>query len=360
MACSSGQSFRLVRVPSGQHVNSTPLASQRKLPSYSRTTVSQQNHAAPQRQRASRIVREKSLRCEGSTGGYSQGVHVPKSIHDVDNGKILGFGADLAKEHPGFLDEAYKRRRMDIVSLAKSHTFGEPIPRVEYSSSEVTAWGTALRELKALYPTHACKEFLRNWDLFEFREDVVPQLQDVHDIIHAQTGWNIRPVAGLMHPRDFLNGLAFETFHSTQYVRHESQPMYTPEPDVIHELLGHVVMLTDPNYCHLVKCIGEASLGATEKEIWHLTKVYWYTVEFGVVKEGDSIKAFGAGILSSYGELEHMIDGSPILEPFDPSMAQPKMSYKDGFQKRYFVMDSFEQGCRLLEEFSAGLVRARK
>lgn len=95
----------------------------------------------------------------------------------MDNGKILGFGADLAKEHPGFLDEAYKRRRMDIVSLAKSHTFGEPIPRVEYSSSEVTAWGAALRELKALYPTHACKEFLRNWDLFEFREDVVPQLQ---------------------------------------------------------------------------------------------------------------------------------------------------------------------------------------
>jgi hypothetical protein len=163
---------------------------------------------------------------------------VPRSIHDVDNGKILGFGEELGAEHPGYHDEAYKRRRMNIVQLARSHCVGEPIPRVQYTSSEVEAWAHAVRELKALYPTHACKEFLHNWELFDFRDDVVPQLEDVSAVLKARTGWQIRPVAGLLHPRDFLNGLAFRTFHSTQYMRHHSQPMYTPEPDVIHELLG--------------------------------------------------------------------------------------------------------------------------
>eukprot|EP00775_Hariotina_reticulata_P012296 gene12296-12432_t len=148
--------------------------------------------------------------------------------------------------------------------------------------------------------------------MFNFREDEVPQLQDISDTLQQATGWQVRPVAGLMHPRDFLNGLAFKYFHSTQYMRHGT--------------------------------IGEASLGADDKLIWHLTKVYWYTVEFGVVKEGGGIKAFGSGILSSYGELEYMGQGTAELVPFDPAKVQPKMSYKDGYQKRYFVLDSFEVG----------------
>lgn len=115
-----------------------------------------------------------------------------------------------------------------------------------------------LRELKQLYPKHACKEFLRAFPLFNFREEEVPQLQDLSmvwcdsvmvvsftfstQVLQEQTGWQIRPVAGLLHPRDFLNGLAFKTFHSTQYMRHHSKPMYTPEPDVCHELLGMHVL----------------------------------------------------------------------------------------------------------------------
>ena len=285
-------------------------------------------------------------------------VKIPESIHEVDNGRILGFGAELGEEHPGFLDSDYKQRRMEIVQLAHTHEVGQPIPRVQYTPDEVEAWGTALRNLVALYPTHACAEFNKNWQLFDFREDIVPQLEDMSALIQERTGWRIRPVAGLLHPRDFLAGLAFKTFHSTQYMRHHSKPMYTPEPDVIHELLGHVVMLADPAYSELVHRIGLASLGASEKEIWHLTKVYWYTVEFGVVRQGDDIRAFGAGILSSFGELEHMKQGGARLEAFDPSSKQPKMSYKDGYQTRYFVMDSFEKGCAQLSEFADSMKAA--
>lgn len=282
-------------------------------------------------------------------------IKTPKSIEEVDNGKILGFGADLAEDHPGYHDREYKERRVMIANLARAHQVGTPIPRIDYTPQEVEVWGIALSRLKALFPSHACREFNRNFPRFNFREDQVPQLQDVAEVLREITGWNIRPVAGLMHPRDFLNGLAFRYFHSTQYMRHPSKPIYTPEPDVVHELIGHVPMLADPAYCEMVEAIGRASLGADEKTIWHLTKVYWYTVEFGVVREGGDIKAFGAGILSSFGELEWMAGGHADLAPLDPFAPQPKMSYKDGYQRKYFVLDSFEDGANKLKDYAETL-----
>lgn len=276
---------------------------------------------------------------------------IPSSLSEIDNGKILGFGADLAADHPGFGDEPYKRRRVSIAELARDHQVGNPIPHIQYTPEEVQTWGTVLRELTQLYPQHACQEYLRNFPFFNFKESEVPQLEDMSRILKDATGWQIRPVAGLLHPRDFLNGLAFSTFHSTQYVRHHSKPMYTPEPDVCHELLGHVPMLADPAYCDLVQNIGVASLGADEKQIWHLTKLYWFTVEFGVVREGNQVKGFGAGVLSSYGELQHMASGMPKLVDFDPFAAQPKMSYKDGYQKQYFVLNSFKEGAKQLLDY---------
>ncbi|EFN54228.1 hypothetical protein CHLNCDRAFT_24756, partial [Chlorella variabilis] len=238
--------------------------------------------------------------------------------------------SDLSEDHPGYLDTFYKQRRADICNLAREHRIGEPIPRIEYTPDEVAVWGTVLPQLKELIPRHACKEFLRCWQLFDFREDEVPQLEDLSLVLQQQTGFRIRPVAGLLHPRLFLQGLAYKTFHSTQYMRHVSRPDYTPEPDVVHELIGHVPMLADPAFAELVHAIGIASLGADEKQIWHLTKIYWYTVEFGVVREGGDVKAFGAGILSSYGELQHMASGAARLEPLDVFAPQPKMSYKVG------------------------------
>lgn len=115
---------------------------------------------------------------------------------------------------------------------------GKPIAAVEYLPEEVTTWGIALEQLQDLVPRYGCAEFVQAFCDMGFKPDTVPQLQDVHEQLQAATGWSIRPVAGLMHPREFLNGLAFKTFHSTQYMRHHSNPVYTPEPDVIHELLG--------------------------------------------------------------------------------------------------------------------------
>lgn len=228
---------------------------------------------------------------------------------------------------------------------------GQPIPRIDYTPEETAVWTYVMNELLGMFPQHACTEFQSSWRELGFRADEVPQLQDVSEWLHARSGWRIRPVAGLLHPRDFLNGLAFKTFHSTQYMRHGGDPCWTPEPDIVHEMIGHVPMFAHPAFCALAHAIGVASLGADEAQIWHLTKCYWYTVEFGVVREAGGIKAFGAGILSSYGEMENMASGAATLREFDPFAKQPKMSYSDGYQKTYAVLESFEDGAAKLAAY---------
>ena len=111
-------------------------------------------------------------------------------------------------------------------------------------------------------------------------------------------------------------------------------------------------MLAVPAYSEMAQAIGAASLGADDKLVWHLTKVYWYTVEFGLVQEADQVKAFGAGVLSSYGELANMGEGSAGLKPLDPFSPLPKMSYKDGYQQQYFVLSGFDEGAKMLREYA--------
>eukprot|EP00808_Paulinella_micropora_P024950 g63483.t1 len=223
-----------------------------------------------------------------------------------------------------------------------------------------------------LVEQHACLEYLRMLPLLKencgYRHDNIPQLQDISEFLQECTGFRLRPVAGLLSARNFLYGLAFRTFFSTyglafrtffstQYIRHHSKPLYTPEPDIVHELIGHVPLFADQDFADFSQEIGLASIGATDEQILQLSRCYWYTVEFGLCKQGGQYKAYGAGLLSSFGELEYSISGKPELRPWDPKKAAFLDYPITTYQPTYWVAESFQNMKDTMSQFSESFAR---
>jgi len=174
----------------------------------------------------------------------------------------------------------------------------------------------------------------------------------------------MRPVAGLLSSRDFLNGLAFRVFFSTQYIRHHSQPLYTPEPDICHELLGHAPLFADPDFADFSQEIGLASLGASDEDIQKLARCYWHSVEFGLCHEGGEHKAYGAGLLSSFGELEYACSKDhpgastpPQFKEWDPQVAAQQEFPITTYQPIYFVASSLGDAKQRMRKYCEGLQR---
>jgi len=287
----------------------------------------------------------------------------PTKIQDLDRfaNQILSYGSELESDHPGFTDEVYRARRKEFADIAFHYKHGTPIPLVEYTETEREVWRTVFTNLKRLYKTHACYEHNHVFPLLEencgYTPNDIPQLQVVSDFLKSVTGFQLRPVAGLLSSRDFLAGLAFRVFHSTQYIRHHTRPHYTPEPDVCHELLGHVPLFADPAFAQFSQEIGLASLGASDDYIEKLATCYWFTVEFGITRQNGELKAYGAGLLSSFGELEWSLSGGPELLPFDPDKTGSTKYPITEHQPTYFVTESFEDAKQKMIDFAASIPR---
>jgi phenylalanine-4-hydroxylase len=211
----------------------------------------------------------------------------------------------LPDDHPGVHDPVYRQRRAAIALAGSGYRPGYPIPDVDYSPEEDDLWRIVSTELAAKHADYACKEYLVGAERLVLPTTRVPQLKEVDERVAALTGFRIQPVPGLVPTRDFYGALARRTFFSTQYVRHHSVPFYTPEPDIIHEIIGHANMLANDIFADLYESAGRASLRAKSDEaLEFFSRVFWFTLEFGVVMERGEAKAYGAGLLSSFGEID--------------------------------------------------------
>ncbi|MBW2735185.1 MAG: phenylalanine 4-monooxygenase [Deltaproteobacteria bacterium] len=256
----------------------------------------------------------------------------------------------LDPDHPGFRDAAYRARRNAIAQIGLDHRPGSQVPEVDYTAQDHAVWQEVWRSLKAAHAEHACKDYLEHAKLLALPHDRIPQLWEVSERTQELSGFRLEPVAGLVHPKVFLSTLGDDVFLSTQYIRHHSTPLYTPEPDVVHELIGHAAMLASERFTKLTRLIGKAAKSAPDDEaLERLGRVYWFTIEFGVLREAGALKAYGAGLLSSAGELQAMHQAE--LRPFDIAAMEAQDYDVTQYQPLLYCADSFEEMVQKLSAY---------
>jgi phenylalanine-4-hydroxylase len=259
---------------------------------------------------------------------------------------------ELPADHPGVTDPVYLERRATIAAVSASHVRGMRPAHVHYTDTEHGVWRTVLEALRGLHGTYATDEYQIGAAALQLPTDRIPQLADVADRLHDLTGWRVEGVPGLVPTREFYGALAERTFLSTQYVRHPSVPFYTPEPDVIHELIGHVNALASPRLAALHEAAGKASLRATDDEMMQrFSKVFWFTLEFGVTHQRNELRTYGAGLLSSFGEIQAFRRAE--IRPFEIDAMSVRDYDITAFQDVLFAGASFDEiESRLLDYFA--------
>jgi phenylalanine-4-hydroxylase len=261
-------------------------------------------------------------------------------LEGVDKIAIDGYAGELSQDHPGFSDPAYRARRAQIATIAESYRSGDPIPHAPYTEDEHGVWRLVSTELETRHRQYATAETLKGKERLGLPTDHVPQLDEVNDLLTPLTGFRYEPVSGLVGPRDFYGRLGDGVFMSTQYIRHASAPRYTPEPDVIHEVIGHGVKMASDQFARLYRRFGEA-IGrcASDDAVRFLSRVFWFTMEFGVHWEGKELKCYGAGLLSSFGEIEHF--RSVDIRPMDVVEMGTRSYDITRYQDVLFAPDSY-------------------
>jgi phenylalanine-4-hydroxylase len=218
-----------------------------------------------------------------------------------------------------------------------------------YTAQEHATWDTLFARQARMLPGRAAPEFLQGLDVLRLSKPGIPDFEELSDRLMKATGWQVVAVPGLVPDDVFFDHLANRRFVSGNFIRRPDQLDYLQEPDVFHDVFGHVPLLANPVFADYMQAYGEggrraAALGVIDR----LARLYWYTVEFGLVRSGDGLRLYGAGIISSFTESIFALDDpSPNRIGFDLKRLMRTKYRIDDFQKNYFVIDSFEQ---LLEQ----------
>ena len=250
---------------------------------------------------------------------------------------------ELHLDHPGASDEEYRKRRDHIAALSKKFRETGVITDVEYTEKEQAIWRHVAERLEELHQKHASPFYLKAKKDLGISNDRIPQLSEMNRKLKELTNFRLAPIEGLVDTRAFLSWLSWRTMLSTQYIRHHSRPEYTPEPDIVHEAIGHIPMFTNPNFADYSQFVGHGARIASDKQLEELGRLYWFTVEFGLVEHEGEVKAYGAGLLSSFGELEHAFSDQVERRPFDlEEVINQEYTYSD-MQPVLYVIPSYAE-----------------
>jgi len=214
---------------------------------------------------------------------------------------------------------------------------------VNYSAEENKVWTVLFERQKKLLPGRACEEFLSGLDALKITAEAIPQLPEVSARLKAKTGWEVAPVAALISAREFFELLATRYFPAATFIRTMDELDYVKEPDIFHELFGHCPMLTDPIYADFVYDYACKVLSFPESDWPLLQRMFWFTVEFGLINTNKGLRAYGGGILSSISETVYSVESDiPVRVLFEPISAYRTPYRIDKLQPIYFVIDKYQ------------------
>lgn len=233
--------------------------------------------------------------------------------------------------------------RGDYANAAADYSVAQRWER--YTPDEHGIWRDLWVRQIALAATHAAPEFERGIGLLATRADRIPCFEETSDTLERHTGWRIVAVPGLIPEREFFQHLARRRFPVTVWIRRRDELDYLVEPDLFHDFFGHVPLLTEPAFADFVEAYGRLGpLAERHGALRMLARLYWYMVEFGLIKTGAGLRAYGAGMLSSAGETRYCLESAePNRIAFDLERVLRTGYMIDRFQKTYFVIERYEQ-----------------
>jgi phenylalanine-4-hydroxylase len=233
---------------------------------------------------------------------------------------------------------------------------------IHYTADENATWAELYVRQQELVKNYACPEYMEGVVALGLPEDRVPQLTEVSASLHKQTGWGVAAVPALISFSRFFKLLANRQFPAATFIRRREDMDYLQEPDIFHEIYGHCPLLTNPVYANFMEAYGKIGVSADEKDLPMLARLYWFTVEFGLIKTQQKTLCYGAGLLSSNGETVYSLESDiPERKVFSIVDALRTPYRYDIFQTVYFVIESFEQMYQLIQEDLIGQIQeARK
>ncbi len=243
----------------------------------------------------------------------------------------------------------------------KTSTYTSRLPdetgHIPYSDEENAVWRDLMKRQVSMLNGRACQPWIDAFHAMNFPKDRVPQLNEISETLQKHSGWAVEGVPALIGFERFFGLLARRRFPVATFIRRREDFDYLEEPDVFHELFGHGPPLTDHRFAAFVEAYGKAGLAADPEDHAMLARLFWFTVEFGLVNTPEGIRAYGAGVMSSPGEIVYAIESDkPLRKPFDPVDALRTPYRIDIMQPVYFVIDSFDDLFELANDDLLGYV----
>ena len=214
----------------------------------------------------------------------------------------------------------------------------------EYSAEQHQVWQELVRRRRPQIESYACREYLEGYKVIGLQEDRLPNFAAITAQLKSRTAWSTTAVSGFLPPQAFFEMLAARMFPTTTYLRSRDSLEYTPEPDIFHDVFGHVPMHAHPVFADFLQHYGNVCAGVKDSDVLErLGRLFWYTVEFGLIRQGGSIKVYGSGVISSHRECTNAIEGGCQVQDFSLDEVLETPVKVDELQKVLFAIESFEQ-----------------